>query len=61
MRTVVEEEVRQFVNDAYERARRLLQRHETELHLIAKTLLERETMSGKEINELLNRAPAAEA
>ena len=54
MRLIVEEEVKKFVNEAYERARKLLQSHEKELHLLAKTLLDKETLSGKEINELLN-------
>jgi G:T/U-mismatch repair DNA glycosylase len=39
--------------DAYERARRLLTDHLSELHALAGALIERETMSGEQIKELL--------
>jgi len=50
---LIDEEVRGIVDSALERARALLAGNSDRLHLLAKTLLERETMSGLEVDELL--------
>ena len=38
---------------AYERAKTVLKQHDKDLHKLASALLERETMSGNQIKELL--------
>eukprot|EP00887_Chlorella_sp_A99_P002593 scaffold6.g2593.t1 len=63
-RALVEEEVKALVTAAYERARRVLRAHEAELHALAEELLDKETLSGSQILELLSgvrsgRRPAA--
>lgn len=52
-RAVVEEEVRQLIQSAYTRARSILTAHEPELHALASELLERETLSGDQIKEMI--------
>jgi len=49
----IDHEVRDFVFRNYERAKGLLEKHLTELHNIAEALLERETLSGEEINQVI--------
>jgi len=49
----IEKEVKALVTDAYERAKKLLLKHEKELHLLAGELLKKETLTGDEIRELL--------
>jgi len=60
-RQVIEEEVKGILNAAYQRAQAVLRGHEKELHLLAKELLERETLSGQEIRKLLNLKPLKES
>jgi ATP-dependent metalloprotease len=60
-RAVVEGEVRRLLTAAHGRARALLAAHEGELHALAKELLEKETLTGGQIKELLARVGAAGA
>ena len=50
---MVEEEVQLLVQEAYNRAKSLLKQNEDKLHKLASALVERETMSGEQISELL--------
>ncbi|KAI5077216.1 hypothetical protein GOP47_0007040, partial [Adiantum capillus-veneris] len=50
---LVETEVKELLQRAYDNAKNILKTHEEELHMLANTLLERETMSATEIKELL--------
>lgn len=50
---LVETEVKELLERAYEDARNILITHEGELHMLAKALLERETLTATEIEELL--------
>ncbi len=50
----IDEEVRRIVTDCYNRARRLLEDHIQCLHDIAKGLLDRETLSGDDIDRILS-------
>ncbi|KAG0577104.1 hypothetical protein KC19_5G131100 [Ceratodon purpureus] len=52
-RLLVETEVRELLQTAYENAKRILTTHQRELHTLAATLLERETMTAVEIKALL--------
>ncbi len=53
----IDEEVRAFIEDAYARARRILEDHLDDLHVLAKALLEYETLSGDEIKAVLEGRP----
>lgn len=46
-------QVKRLVQTAYQRAKSVLQQHDKDLHMLAKALLEQETMSGQQIKELL--------
>jgi ATP-dependent metalloprotease len=46
---IVEREVKQFLDESYQRARQVLLTHEKELHRLAAALLERETLNREEI------------
>lgn len=48
-------QVKALLSSAYERAKKLLKTHEADLHALAKELLEKETLSGHDITELLAR------
>ena len=48
-RAVVEAEVKDMLGAAYANAKRILVEHEKELHALARTLLERETLTGQQI------------
>ncbi len=54
---LVDEEVHRFVDEGYDKAREILEKHLDELHIIGKGLLEYETLSGKEIRDLLDGKP----
>ena len=47
-------QVKDLVKAAYQRAKRVLSQHEKDLHLLAKELLDKETLSGEQIKKLLN-------
>ena len=51
--TLIDKEIRKIIDDAYGRARKILTDHLDHLHLLAKSLLEFETLSGEEIDDLL--------
>ena len=50
---IIDQEVRRIVDEAYELAHKILKGHIDELHTVAKSLLEYETLSGDEIKALL--------
>ncbi|KAF6002201.1 ATP-dependent zinc metalloprotease FTSH 5, mitochondrial [Cyanidiococcus yangmingshanensis] len=50
---VVEKEVKQFLDESYQRAKQVLLTHEKELHRLAAALLERETLSGEEVARIV--------
>lgn len=49
----IDEEVSRLVTEAYQRALELLREHRKELDLLAQTLLERETVDGRDVEELV--------
>ncbi len=49
----IDREIRRFVEEAHERAKKILTDNTDDLHVIAKALLEYETLSGDEIQALL--------
>lgn len=52
-RATVEREVKRLLAAAYERASNILTTHQNELHALAQELLDKESLTGKEIKELL--------
>jgi ATP-dependent metalloprotease len=52
-RLLVESEVRELLQTAYENAKRILTTHQRELHGLAAALLEHETMTAADIKKLL--------
>ena len=54
---VVDEEIYRIVDEGYDLARRLVEENVDKLHIIAKGLLEYETLSGQEIQDLLEGKP----
>ncbi|HHK74424.1 MAG TPA: ATP-dependent zinc metalloprotease FtsH, partial [Rhizobiales bacterium] len=50
---LIDSEIYEFVESGYKKATELLKKHEDELHIIAKGLLEYETLTGDEIKGLL--------
>jgi cell division protease FtsH len=55
--TIVDEEIHRIVDEAYEQARKILQENLNDLHVVARGLLEYETLSGEEIKDLLKGKP----
>jgi len=49
----IDNEVQEVVLRNYKRAKELLQSHLNELHWLAEALLERETLNGEEINQVI--------
>jgi len=49
--------VAKIIQECYQRAERILTEHMDQLHLLAKTLLERETVDGEELRMLLAGEP----
>lgn len=65
-RSRIEEEVKELLQAAHDRARKLLEKHKDELHVLATRLLLEETLTGVQIRELLDEnkgqtKPAASA
>ncbi len=58
---LIDTEIKELVDTAYKRAKEILMLHEDQLHLLAKTLMEKETLDAFEIREFLNMALPAEA
>jgi len=57
----VDSEIRRIIDEAYNRAKHLLSEHIDELHLLAKGLLEHETVSGDEIRQIIRGEPIVRA
>jgi cell division protease FtsH len=51
----IDQEMQSFIRTCYERARTILTEHADQIHLVAKTLLEKETLDKDEIIELLEK------
>lgn len=49
----IDKEMHRFIDESYERCRELLLKHSKEVHLIAETLLERETLELEDIKQLI--------
>jgi len=56
---LIDSEVREIIETAENKARRILNEHIDDLHMIAKALLEYETLSGVEVHDLLAGRPLA--
>jgi cell division protease FtsH len=54
---LIDQEIRSLIDWAMERARTLLSENMDKLHLLAKNLLERETLSGSDLDRLFGRTP----
>ena len=50
---LIDKEIRRVVDSGYDRAKTLLTDNEEQLHMLAKALLEYETLSGDEIKTIL--------
>jgi cell division protease FtsH len=50
----IDKETRRLIEDAYEKAEQVLRDNIDKLHLIAKALIERETLAGKDLKELID-------
>jgi cell division protease FtsH len=55
----VDEEIRKVVMDAYDRARSIVERNRRAVDMMAKALLEDESLEADEIRDLMERAEAA--
>lgn len=56
-RSEIDAEVKRLTDGAYDNAMRMLKENEDKLHVLAKLLIERETLSGDEIREVLGLPP----
>jgi cell division protease FtsH len=54
---MVDEEIHHFVDEGYATAKTIIEEHIDELHMLAKGLLEYETLTGQEIKDLLKGKP----
>lgn len=50
---IIDEEVKRTIEECYDYAKNVLSKHIDQLHLLSKTLLEHETLSGQQIKNLL--------
>jgi cell division protease FtsH len=55
--SMVDEEIHRIVDEGFETARKVISENIDDLHVVARGLLEYETLSGKEIKDLLNGKP----
>ncbi|MBW8271225.1 ATP-dependent zinc metalloprotease FtsH [Caldovatus aquaticus] len=53
----IDAEIRRIIDEAYQRARKILSENIDELHLLAKGLLEHETLTGEEIRQVIRGEP----
>jgi len=51
---LIDSEVKRIIQQAYDQARELLQGHETIMHNLAQALLDRETLTGDELTQIMN-------
>lgn len=49
----IDKEIRKFIDEAYQKTESLLNENMDKLHLIADALIERETLEGEEIDQLM--------
>ncbi|MEI7027659.1 ATP-dependent zinc metalloprotease FtsH [Paenibacillus sp. y28] len=49
----IDQEMQRIITECYERAKETLQKYQEQVHLIAKTLLEKETLEKEEISQLI--------
>ena len=54
---IVDEEIHRIVDESYERAKKILSDNVDDLHIVARGLLEYETLTGEEIKNLLQGKP----
>jgi cell division protease FtsH len=57
----IDAEIRAIIDEAYARAKAILSEHIDELHLLAKGLLEHETLTGEEIRQVIRGEPITRA
>ncbi|TLS48617.1 ATP-dependent metallopeptidase FtsH/Yme1/Tma family protein [Paenibacillus antri] len=51
----IDQEMQRMINECYEKGRDILKKHEREVHLIAQTLLEKETLDLEQIEALIQK------
>ena len=56
----IDKEVRKYMEDAYEACRTILTENVDKLHIIAKALIERETLEAAELEELMTKGYIAD-
>ncbi len=56
---VIDEEIKGFIERAEATARRLLHANLDKLHVLAKALLEREIIDGRQVDEIIGRTPGS--
>lgn len=54
----IDQEMQRFINDCYEKSKEILTKHSKEVHLIANTLLEMETLELEQIKNLIETGSA---
>lgn len=54
---LIDSEIKKLVDNGYATAKKILTKHLDELHLLAKALIEHETLSGKQINDIIAGKP----
>ena len=57
---LIDSEIRRFVDESLDRARSLLRENEDKLHALANALLERETLTSEDVEELLGKRAGCE-
>jgi len=57
---LIDAEIRRIVDESLERARSLVREHEAKLHALAAALLERETLTSEDVEEILGKRPESE-
>ena len=55
--SIIDQEVKSIIDKAYNDAKTILKKHIDKLHLIAETLIKKETLTGEEVKDLLNNKP----
>jgi len=57
---LIDSEIRRFVDESLDRSRSLVRENEDKLHALANALLERETLTSEDVEELLGKRPGCE-